>query len=95
MIICCIQGYKIGHPSKYFLDRWMYYIDRISPIYRPRGFGQITCYEAFKELNDLLYWGIIPPNEYSLSGQGDCVLWGANKGSKDENLNRFKQDFKK
>jgi hypothetical protein len=94
VIICCIQGYKIGDPSLLFLDRWMYYIERVSPKYRARGFGQITCYEAYDYLKDMLYWGIIPPNTYSLSGQGDnCILWGANKGAKHENLARFRADF--
>jgi hypothetical protein len=94
VIICCIQGYKISDLSRLFLDRWMFYIDRISPIYRARGFGQITCYEAYKELKDQLSWGIIPSNTYSLTGNGNnCILWGANKGSKTENLARFRKDF--
>lgn len=96
VIICCIQGYKIGDPSLAFLDRWMYYIDRISPKYRPRGFGQITCYEAYDYYKNVLNWGIIPPDTYSLSGNGDnCILWGANKGSKTENLERFREDFQR
>lgn len=94
VIICCIQGYNINEKSLRFLDRWMFYIDRVSPKFRPRGFGQITCYEAFLELKDDLRWGIIPPNTYSLSGQGDhCILWGANKGPKHENLARFRGDY--
>ena len=95
VIICCIQGYNIGEKALHFLDRWMFYIDRVSPKYRPRGFGQITCYEAFLELKDELRWGIVPPKTYSLSGQGNCILWGANKGPKHENLARFRQDFNK
>lgn len=96
VIICCIQGYNINEKSLKFLDRWMFYIDRVSPKYRPRGFGQITCYEAFLELKDQLRWGIIPPDTYSLSGQGNhCILWGANKGSKTENLKRFRGDYGK
>lgn len=93
VIICCIQGYNINEESLNFLDRWMFYIERISPKYRARGFGQITCYEAFMELKDELKWGIIPPNTYSLSGRGNVILWGANAGSKSENLKRFNEDF--
>ena len=95
VIICCIQGYNINEKSLKFLDRWMFYIDRVSPKYRPRGFGQITCYESFIELKDELRWGIIPPNSYSLSGKGNVTMWGANKGSKSENLERFRKDFNK
>lgn len=93
VIICCIQGYNINPRSLEFLDKWMFCIDRVSPKFRPRGFGQITCYEAYIALQNALKWGIIPPNEYSLSGQGDCILWGANKGPKHENLARFRGDY--
>ena len=93
VIICCIQGYKVSNLSREFLDRWVFYIDRVSPKYRPRGFGQITCYEAYMELKEKLWWGIIPPDTYSLTGNGDCILWGANKGPKDANLMRFRKDF--
>ena len=94
VIICCIQGYNIGEKSLKFLDRWMFYIDRVSPKYRARGFGQITCYEAYMNLKDELKWGIIPPDSYSLSGQGKhCILWGANKGPKHVNLKRFRSDY--
>lgn len=95
-MVACFQGYNINEKSLKLLNRWVHYIDRISPPKRLAGFGQTTLYEAYLELKDELKWGDIPKDSFSLTASIDrCILWGANKGSKTENLERCRRDFEK
>lgn len=95
-MVACFQGYNINDKSLNLLDRWIHYIDKVSPPDRPKGFGQSTLYSAYIELKDELKWGDIPKDTFSLTASsGDFILWGANKGSKTENLKKCRRDFEK
>jgi hypothetical protein len=96
LIICCIQGYTISKKTTNFLNKWVEHIDSLNPPERSKGWGQTTCYRAYDEVKEELKWGNINPKTFSLTGVGEHhLIWGANKGSKTENLKRFKQDFKR
>jgi hypothetical protein len=94
LIICCIQGYTVNDRSRKFMDTWIKHIESMKAPDRPKGWGQITCWRAYEEMKDELICGSVPEKSHSLTGVGkDKIIWGANKGSKTENLARFKQDF--
>jgi hypothetical protein len=96
VIICCLQGYTINERALLFLDRWMKEIDDVPAHERPKSFGQLACYNAFLTMEDDFKFGQIPESDFCLTGNlnQDCILYGANKGSKTINLNKFMKDFK-
>jgi hypothetical protein len=94
-ICCCVQGYNVGEKSRKLLDLWVKEIDSVPPTKRTKGFGQISLYDVYVRIKDELKWGDLPKNQFSLTGQGkQNILWGANKGAKNDNLRAFKQEFK-
>lgn len=93
-IVACFQGYNVSEKTQKLLDRWIHYIDAVKAPQRPKGFGQGTLLLAYKELKDELRWGDIPKNQFSLTASNkNSILWGANKGSKTENLKKCRRDF--
>jgi hypothetical protein len=91
-----VQGYNVNDKSKKFLDRWMEHLVKVAPSNRPKGFGQTTCYYAYKDFIDELKWGNIgAPFLSPAGGSPNNILWGANKGSKSDTLKKYREDFQR
>jgi len=95
-MVCCIQGYNVSEKTRNLLKIWVEEIDKVEPTDRLKGFGQISLYDAYIRLKDTMRWGdLLPKDKFSLTGVGDnCILWGANKGSKTVNRKAFEADFR-
>lgn len=91
-----VQGYNINDKTKKFLDRWIHHLVKVPAHKRPLGYGQTSCYYAYLDLKDQLKWGDVPGPFLAPGGNAkNVILWGANKGSKKENLERYKEDFRR
>lgn len=94
-IVCCVQGYNVSQKTRDFLTEWVHQIDIVPPTKRPKGFGQISLYEAYLKFENDLRWGDLPKKQFSLStGTEQALLWGANRGSKTDNRKKFQREFK-
>ncbi len=90
-----IQGYRLCDITINFLKKWIKYIDDIEPINRPLGYGQTSCYYAYKDFNSKVKWGSIPRRYIAPQMLDTDIIWSANttKG-KTKNLQIFYEDFK-
>ena len=93
-VLGSLQGFKIGQKSLKFMETWIKYIDNLAPVNRPLGYGQTSCYYAYRDMINEISWGKIPPKFATAQMDPNAVIWAANtmKG-KTENLKLFKEDF--
>lgn len=93
-----VMGYKISPDISPFLDDWVDEIDKVPLINRPLGFGQISCWSAYRKHKAKLNWGRLPLT-YGLPGRTKSkdVFWCGNlhKVTKKDCLVRFKEDFER
>jgi len=94
-IMIGVEGLHIKK-SILFLDRWIKYIDDVKPPNRPLGYGQTSCYYAYRDLKNKFKWGDIPQKFVSPHMRPNDIIWSANttKG-KTENLQICRKDFKR
>ena len=89
-ILICVMGFTIGKYSKEFVKRWIHYIDKVPPVKRQKGYGQTSCYYAYKDMNKKykdIKWG-------QVRGVKEAKRWmNANKGSKSQLLNKAIKHF--
>jgi hypothetical protein len=90
-----VQGYNGSENSRKFLDRWIYHLCKVPAHKRETGFGQTSCYYAYLDLKDEVKFGDVPPSFLSPQGHGQGILWGANKGAKQDTLREYQNDLKK
>jgi hypothetical protein len=91
-----IQCYKPSKISLDFLNRWIKYIDDVKPLKRVKGYGQTSCYYAYKETKNSCKFGNLPNNFVSAQRRPDDFIWSANThAGKTKNLQIFKDDFRK
>lgn len=90
-----VQGYNGSENSKKFLDRWIEHLCNIPPHDRVTGFGQTSCYRAYLDYKDHMSFGDVPPNFLSPQGHGRGILWGANKGNKEDTLKEYQNEYAK
>ena len=90
-----VMGFKIDKGIK-FIERWVKYIDDIEPKNRPIGYGQTSCFFAYRDMKDKFKWGDVPLKFASPHMKESDVIWSANtpKG-KTSNLELFGRDFNK
>lgn len=62
-----------------FFNKWIYHIDRVSPIERPVGWGQASCWHAFEEFKDKINYAKLPL-EFGLPSRNDedDYIWTGN-----------------
>lgn len=89
-----IQGYRICPKTIAFMERWIKYIDDVKPHARPLGYGQTSCYYAYRDFKDKVKWGSVPRRFIAPQMKPTDVIWSANtiKG-KTENLRLCYADF--
>lgn len=90
-----VQGYNGSPKSKAFLQTWIKHLCKVPPHERLTGFGQTSCYYAYLEWKDKMSFGDVPSSFLSPSGNGPGILWGANKGHKEDTLRKYKDDYRK
>ena len=88
-----VQGYNGSTKSRVFLNRWIEHLCKVPPHKRPTGFGQTSCYRAYLDLQDKMTFGDVPPEFLSPQGHGKGILWGANKGNKEDVLREYQNDY--
>ena len=60
-IFGCLMGFKFGSNAYDFLHAWRRHIDAVPLVKKPRGYGQTSCWMAYRELQDsAIKWGKIP-----------------------------------
>jgi len=93
-VLGSLQGFKLCDKTFKFMETWIKYIDNVKPVNRPLGYGQTSCYYAYRELINEIKWGKIPPKFATAQMPDHGVIWAANtlKG-KTENLRLFREDF--
>jgi len=88
--LICAMGFTVNDRCKEFVKRWIYYIDKIKPSQRKKGYGQTSCYYAYKDMNKKykdFKWGQFRDKRGK--------LWmNANKGHKDKLLVKAQHNFK-
>lgn len=89
-----VQGYNGSDNSVKFLKTWIDHLTNVPPHKRPAGFGQTACYRAYLDWKDIMSFGDIPPEFLSPQGHGKGILWGANKGNKEDVLKEYKNEYK-
>ncbi len=89
-----VQGYNGSSKSKEFLQTWIEHLCKVPPHERITGFGQTSCYYAYLDWKDKMSFGDVPQSFLSPTGKGQGILWGANKGNKEDTLRRYQDDFK-
>jgi len=79
-----------------FFDKWRYQINRVPPAERPVGFGQSSCWNAFKGVKKNLKYKTLPL-EYGLPGRNhpDDIVWTGNvhKLDKSDCVKLFKKEL--
>jgi len=82
------MGFTVNDMSKEFMTRWIKHINKVPPIKRQKGYGQITCYYAYLEM-------IKNPN-FRTGDINPYKKWAfANKGSKTKLYEKFRNSFEK
>lgn len=90
-------GLRMNLKVFWFMEEWAKQIDKVPPAKRPIGYGQISCWEAYKATrHDKIIWGTLP-KAYGNHGKtkSGAKLWSGNLHGvgKVEVLRRFRADF--
>lgn len=95
-VLGSLQSFKVCDKSINFMERWIYHIDKIPLEKRPLGYGQTSCYLAYKDLADKIKWGDFPVKFASPHNRDDDVIRSGNtKQGKTKNLAMYRKDFNK
>ena len=89
-----VQGYDGSNESILFLYDWIKTLCSVPAHKRPTGFGQTSCYRTYLMYKDTLKFGDVPPSFLSPQGNGNGILWGANKGAKKDTLKMYRKHLK-
>jgi len=102
-ILINIMGFTVNKYSKAFMDRWIYYIDAVPPAQRERGYGQTSCFYAYRDIKKMLKktkWGDVQDTslcglayDYPDGSKSDHIVWFANKKNKKPNITNCWKDF--
>lgn len=95
-ILGSVLGFKVSSKSIAFMDQWAKHVDAIKPAERPLGYGQTSCYYAFKDMEDQCKWGYIPGKYANSTPDPNYIVWAANTNKgKTANLKFFRKDFER
>lgn len=94
-IMIGVQGLHIKK-SIPFLNKWIKYVNDVKPADRPLGYGQTSCFYAYRDMKKQYKWGDIPIEFISPHMRSSDIIWSANttKG-KTENLQICREDFER
>jgi len=98
-----IMGVTVNMYSKAFFDRWIYHIDNVPPAKRERGYGQTSCYYAYRDMKEMyknMKWGDVHNDklcglayDYPNGSKSNHLVWFANKKNKKPNITNCYNDF--
>ena len=86
-----IIGFRICDDVLDFMDTWRKHIDAIPLYHKYKGYGQASFWYAYLEHKNNLVWGDIP--ETAKAKAPNAILWTGNKGGKDKQLKKCREDF--
>lgn len=91
-----LSGYSINDKSRKFLLKWREYIDKIHLRNKPQGYGQASCYYAYRDLKESdIKWGKINREWVDSNLKDNLLIWSGNHGrGKNKTYEIFKKDFK-
>jgi len=92
-----LSGYTINKRSKGFLHLWKEHIDSIPLRNKPQGFGQTSCYYAYRDLkNSNIKWGKINKEWVKSNLEDKLLIWSGNHGrGKTKTFHIFEKEFRK
>jgi hypothetical protein len=74
-----LSGYKLGRKADLFMKTWIKHIDAIPLRKKPIGYGQTSCYLAYKDLeNSNIKWGVIPKVWVKSDLNKKSLIWSGN-----------------
>jgi len=92
-----LSGYTIGKNSRRFLEKWRFHIDKIHLKDKPQGYGQSSCYYAWRDLkNSGIKFGVINKNwvhAYDLH-DGLLIRTGNHGRGKTKTLEIFENEWR-
>lgn len=89
-------GFRICKETRKFMNRWIYYIDKIPLYKKPIGYGQTSFYYAYRDLEKDYNWGQVRSKYISPRFEENDFIWSGNtKSGKVINLKRCRDDFNK
>lgn len=81
---------------KNFMDTWISIIDSVHPTFRPVGFGQSSCWSAYRMHHDHMSTATLPL-KYGLPGRNAAqdVIWTGNiaRLAKDDCVSMFRKEL--
>ena len=82
-IFGCVMGFKFGLEADRFLTVWRKHIDRFPLHRKPKGYGQTSCFRAYKELSgSRIKWGVIPKQYIGATFKPSILIRQGNDGRK-------------
>ncbi len=100
LIVGYVLGFTINDKTKDFMNTFRKYIDSIPLHEKPKGYGQACLYYTYKDFMNYMDIGSIPAwmtassNNYYKKEKFPLLLSG-NKGNKLENIEEFKEIYKR
>lgn len=97
-IFGCLLGIKIDEKGFKFMETWRKHIDAYPLNKKPDGYGQTSCYYAYRDLKDDGYkWGNIPEKYIARRMNKKKPIWSGNNVAygKTRALQMSREDFDK
>ena len=90
-----LSGYRLNKKTNKFLRAWRKHIDAIPLKKKPVGYGQTSCYYAYRDLKDSnIKWGIIPKSWVKSDLNKNSLIWSGNHSrGKTRTVNIFKREM--
>jgi len=97
LIVGYALGFTINQRSINFINKWMDYIDKFPLKKKPKGYGQISLWNAYNEMKkctkigEFPIWMTASSNNYN---DWNPILLSGNKGNKNWNIKHFRKIYK-
>jgi len=94
-VLGSLIGFRLEKKTLEFMNKWIYYIDKIPINEKPIGYGQTSFYYAYRDMKDNFDWGQFPTKFSSPHlRDNDVIRSGNTKYGKTKNLKMYREDFK-
>lgn len=92
-----LSGYKLGAKANLFMKAWIEHIDALPLSKKPIGYGQTSCYYAYRDLkNSDIKWGTIPKMWVKSNLNPKSLIWSGNHSrGKTKTVKIFEKELKK
>jgi hypothetical protein len=92
-----LSGYKLGGKATRFMNKWVEHIDAVPLHLKPVGYGQTSCYYAYRDLKGSnIRWGTIPKSWVNSSLNKNSLIWSGNHArGKTKTVEIFEKDLRR